>query len=165
VCHTPTDDSSKLSYSHAESDEDSILPPPCPSLYSANNLPPLSSASLVRAGSSNSPFRASALAKEGAQERQQKHQHKIYDAEITKGERSPGGTKRKVSKTFDYITHEINTIILAGTCRTQRQAQKMPEAQYHRACLPRTCTEGTCPSEEKIQWMHVKAQGLQCSIP
>jgi hypothetical protein len=32
-------------------------------------------------------------AKEGAQEQQQKHQHRMYGAEITKGERSPGGTK------------------------------------------------------------------------
>lgn len=57
-------------------------------------------------------------AKEDARERQQKHQRRVYDAEITKGERSPGGTKRKVSKTFNHITHEINSIILARTCRT-----------------------------------------------
>ena len=61
ACRTPTDNSSASSYLPTESDEDSILLPPSPSLYSANNLLPLSSASSVHAGSSNSPFRESAL--------------------------------------------------------------------------------------------------------
>ena len=57
-------------------------------------------------------------AREGARERQQKHRRRVYDAEITKGERSPGGTKRKVSKNFDHCKLEINIVILARTCKT-----------------------------------------------
>jgi hypothetical protein len=42
--------------------------------------------------------RRSEKAKEGARERQQKHRRAIYDSEIAKGKRSPGGTKQKKRK-------------------------------------------------------------------
>jgi hypothetical protein len=58
--------------------------------------------------------------KEGARERQQKHRQKIYDAEITKGERSPSGTKhkRKVSDIIYSIELGTKLVISARTCRT-----------------------------------------------
>ena len=59
-----------------------------------------------------------AKVREGAQEQKQKHQCRVYDVEITKGEHSPGGTKRKVSKTSNHLKLEIHIVISACTCKT-----------------------------------------------
>ena len=60
-------------------------------------------------------------AKEGAQERKQNQRRRIYDSEIAKGERSPGGTKekkRKVSDATYIIRLETEFVIIADNCRT-----------------------------------------------
>ena len=51
--------------------------------------------------------------KKGARERQQKHRRAIYDVEIAKGERSPGGTKqRKVSYVQFNLKHSGLNVLL-----------------------------------------------------